>query len=845
MCFCGQVSTKDLEPFCAIPRILCAAVNPWALPGPAYFPELALMHAAAPVMLETVLASREHRVLAQQLHQEKRDEYDKHKQQQATLLAHRRVETDTEERHRLEIVKRAFVHRVDACAKEVEAGKERAVAQVAQETGKGVQDATAMVLKPFCPAEMLALAKQNPGKAPGAGAPPTWVRVAAIGGLSVAGIASTDPDNGSEFASATFDVETFGPWPACGQDGEHATLEMGVRLHEGVVVSEGILCDVQSSIADWLLFEVRKQREGVMVGIGFQSAVRVLHVLDPSTHVCRARPTVPPGPLLLVLLGNINLRPEHRNLLQMMRPVLAVQSMPPAEAAQAIFSRNSSVAEKVAEVLVPSLMDPPHPLRWKFVIEHCSGMKPQPAATKNGPSSRQDGAQASTDAPVCTTSWSGLGQGGAAKKKEAAAPAGAKTGGSRSNKRSWSPADVPVTPKSMMTKMAYLGAIWELAILSYFSATLYRVTAFDTRIAFLYALHSKGNQKLGIPGDADMGGGRAEADPQSWSKGGLLSCLEAVFVRPADAKRALVQAVASCETWHHVSVQAHEWAREQTLTRAGEASPHEIWLGRTEDAIDYYCSLLWAVMKTGKRPILFAWSSCLEESVLKTLGQALRVMPKYSALPLGPSQLILAPADGSEMLIKTLQVLPAFFDIGHLVSRRSNAPLCVLDMTERVLGGDCKMDSACGEHRAKLADHVIKSRMKTGPGEAAVREALSLDANVAYNAESHFVAYRDWLYRQPGGLDVDNYLRSKLPAFAGKWGAHVAAFDVLRNAALEVTTDVLRLQVLGQLPLDVSPGEAAVRRLCIERVVYAYPQLDNGAHNGVWGGMHFDGRTST
>jgi len=64
---------------------------------------------------------------------------------------------------------------------------------------------------------------------------------------------------------------------------------------------------------------------------------------------------------------------------------------------------------------------------------------------------------------------------------------------------------------------------------------------------------------------------------------------------------------------------------------------------------------------------------------------------------------------------------------------------------------------------------------------------------------------------------------------------------VLRNAALEVTTDVLRLQVLGQLPLDVSPGEAAVRRLCIERVVYAYPQLDNGAHNGVWGGMHFDG----
>ena len=228
LCFCGQVSTKYLEPFCAIPRILCAASNPWALPGPAYFPELALMHAAASVMLETVLASGEHRVLAQKLHQEKRDEYDKHKQHQAALLAQRRVETDEEERHRLEIVKRAFVHRVDACAMEVEAGRERAVAQVAKETGKSVQDATGMVLKPFCPAEMLALAKQHPGKAPGAGAPPTWVRVTAIGGLSVAGIARTDPDNDSKFASATFDVEIFGPWPACGQDGEHATLEMGV-----------------------------------------------------------------------------------------------------------------------------------------------------------------------------------------------------------------------------------------------------------------------------------------------------------------------------------------------------------------------------------------------------------------------------------------------------------------------------------------------------------------------------------------------------------------------------------------------------------------------------------------
>jgi hypothetical protein len=227
-----------------------------------------------------------------------------------------------------------------------------------------------------------------------------------------------------------------------------------------------------------------------------------------------------------------------------------------------------------------------------------------------------------------------MGQGGAAKKKGVAAPAGAKTGGNRSNKQSWTPATVPVTPKSMMTKVAYLGAIWELALLSYCSATLYRVTTFDARIAFLYALHSKGNQKLGIPGDADMGGGHGEADPQSWTKGGLLSCLEAVFVRPADAKRALAHAVASCQTWDNVSVQAHEWASGLSLTRAGEATPPEIWLDRTEAAIDYYCSLLWAVMGTGKRPILFAWSTSLEESVLKTLGQALWVMPKYNTFGL-------------------------------------------------------------------------------------------------------------------------------------------------------------------------------------------------------------------
>ncbi len=106
--------------------------------------------------------------------------------------------------------------------------------------------------------------------------------------------------------------------------------------------------------------------------------------------------------------------------------------------------------------------------------------------------------------------------------REAGCAAGASGGAIK--KKAREPSVPAVTPKTMLSLEAYLGAVYEFALIDYSSGKLYRVTTFDARIAFLYALHSKGNSALGIPGDSDMvgrSGVAVDADPQAWRNGGL------------------------------------------------------------------------------------------------------------------------------------------------------------------------------------------------------------------------------------------------------------------------------------------------------------------------------------
>jgi len=165
----------------------------------------------------------------------------------------------------------------------------------------------------------------------------------------------------------------------------------------------------------------------------------------------------------------------------------------------------------------------------------------------------------------------------------------------------------------------------------------------------------------------------------------------------------------------------------------------------------------------------------------------------------------------------------------------------VFDVADRAFGGSLAMDVACVAQRAALpADCVIKKYMKTTRGEEAVRRALSLAEDVEYNTDTLFDGYRAFLCKQPGGLDVDPYLRTLMPAMARRWYAHVAGYDVMRNMAVEVTTDVLRLVVLDQLSVGVSAGQAVISRLCIEMLLYNYPTVDADTQGLRWKVVSFD-----
>jgi hypothetical protein len=189
-------------------------------------------------MLEALLASVDHGAVASGLEREMRDEYTKNKQATARDLAVRRAETAAEALHRQTTIERAFTRRVEQCATEVLAGRELAETELAARCRMDLAGAQHMVRNLFCPEQMQRLAAQRRTNDVAA----AWTRAATLEGLAVAGIAPDGaagsggagiaPDGAagsggaegavSQSTSASFDVETFAPWPALKAAGWYA-----------------------------------------------------------------------------------------------------------------------------------------------------------------------------------------------------------------------------------------------------------------------------------------------------------------------------------------------------------------------------------------------------------------------------------------------------------------------------------------------------------------------------------------------------------------------------------------------------------------------------------------------
>jgi len=351
-------------------------------------------------MLEELLASVHHGPLASRLEAEMRLDYTTSKQVTARDLAARRVETAAEALHRKTTIERAFTRRVDQCATEVLAGTELAVTELATTSRVDLARARRTVLNLFCPEKMQQLAAQKKTNNVAA----AWARVATMEGLAVAGIAPDGPVAGggaegavSQATSASFDVEMFAPWAALKADGWFAQLEMYAVLCPGVRASTETLQAVKEQVVAWLVRTAARPR-GSLVTAGYASAVVVLDDPEPSLHSRRAWPTTSDptdGHHLLVLVGNLSLPPDQRGLMHFQRYLLALPAESPQAAAQAVFALDGATNDLVMGIVVPSLMDPPHPKRWDFAADHRLRLMKQV---------KSDGAQRASirKSPLCT-----------------------------------------------------------------------------------------------------------------------------------------------------------------------------------------------------------------------------------------------------------------------------------------------------------------------------------------------------------------------------------------------------------------------------------------------------------
>jgi len=301
-----------------------------------------------------------------------RQEYTKSKQAKARDLAARRAETTAETLYRQTTIVRAFASRVDQCVTEVLAGRELAVKELVTRCRVEPARARQTVRNLFCPEQMQQLAATRRTN----NVASAWARVATMEGLAVAGIAPDGPAGGggaegaeSKTTSASFDVEMFAPWPALKADGWYAQIEMCAKLRPGVEASTQTLQTVKEQVVAWLL-RAAARPSGSLVTAGYASAVVVLHDSVPSLHSRREWPTTSGGHQLLVLVGNLCLPPDQRGLMHCQRYLLALPAESPEAAAQAVFASGGATNDLVMAVVVPSLMDPPHPMRWDFAADH-------------------------------------------------------------------------------------------------------------------------------------------------------------------------------------------------------------------------------------------------------------------------------------------------------------------------------------------------------------------------------------------------------------------------------------------------------------------------------------------
>lgn len=138
-----------------------------------------------------------------------------------------------------------------------------------------------------------------------------------------------------------------------------------------------------------------KRPSGSLVAAGYASAVVVLHDSAPSLHSRRVWPTTSDGHQLLVLVGNLFLPPEQRGLMRFQRCLLGLPAESPEAAAHAVFASDGATNDLVMGIVVPSLMDPPHPKRWDFAADHRLRLMKQV---------KSDGAQRASirKSPLCT-----------------------------------------------------------------------------------------------------------------------------------------------------------------------------------------------------------------------------------------------------------------------------------------------------------------------------------------------------------------------------------------------------------------------------------------------------------
>ena len=329
-------------------------------------------------------------------------------------------------------------------------------------------------------------------------------------------------------AYATFDVETAVSLPAKREEGLHQCIEVLVEC-DPATVEEPLLGDSYAGVAGVLRAFLTEKcpRTGAAFGSSPWTGGAIVALKEPPQHHAHSSRDLSVGnsdARFLVLIGPSTVR--YPDDVHNARHALYNLPRDPDECSRALYGAlGAQGGVRVVRAAVASPWQCPHPLRMARLA----------APT----------AAASADARGGTAS--GGGNGGAALVPEA------------------------VSPLEAMPGFTHLGFVYEVALLANGpedegcagdQRRLTRARCWASELVFLYALHSKGSARLGLPGHKDMqskGSGLFQ-QPIAWQNGGLTSLLGAVFKSPADAAHKLLTIVAECNDWVEVSVKSRTWA---------------------------------------------------------------------------------------------------------------------------------------------------------------------------------------------------------------------------------------------------------------------------------------------